>query len=227
MMHSTRRPPAFGRWISDADGRLRWHRFAVVLACGYLVFAATYLPINLFSVGRPASTLYLPGEEGLPFLPAFVYLYVLTYFVGAFLIVTVRDYYRFLRLAAATGVSLLMAYATYLLVPVYLERPHLEVNSVHTWLLSIIYLDKSYNHFPSLHVTLSWLAFHAAQVPRRARIALSVLVAALSVSTLFVKQHYVVDVVAGFALAWIAWWIGGASKRVRLPAGAATTRAPE
>ncbi len=195
----------FEHWLSDGEGRLRKRRFALVLAGFYVLFAATYLPINLFSVGRDAHTLFLPGEERLPFLPIFEYLYVLTYFMPVLLIVTVPDYATFRRLARAYGLTLLIAYTTYLVFPVWFERPHLEVTSLHTWLLSIEYLDKSYNHFPSLHVALSWLAVHASQVPRRSRIGLGVLATGISVSTVFVKQHYIVDVLYGCALAWVAW----------------------
>lgn len=207
------RAARYEEWLSDADGRLRKPRFAVMLVAGYVLFAATYLPISLFSVGRASATLYLPGEERLPFLPIFVYPYVLTHLVGALLIVTVRDYQRFLRMARATGLALLTAYATYLLFPVWLERPRLDVTSPHTWLLSIIYHDKSYNHFPSLHVTLSWLAVYASQVSRPTRVWLTVLTVGISASTVLVKQHYIADVLAGFTLAWVAWRL--AAPRVR------------
>ena len=193
------------RWVSDGEGRLHKPRFAVVLAVCYALFTVTYVSINVFSVGRDAHTLFLPGEERLPFLPIFEYLYVLTYFIAALLIVTIRDYVTFRRLARATGLLLMAAYTTYLLFPVYFERPHLEVTSLHTWLLSLEYLDKPYNHFPSLHVALSWLAVFASQVSRRSRAGLSVLAAGISVSTLFVKQHYIADVLYGFVLAWISW----------------------
>lgn len=195
------------QWMSDAEGRLRKPRFAVVLAVCYALFTATYLPINELSVGRAAHTLFLPGEERLPFLPIFEYLYVLTYFLAVLLVATICTYSAFRRLVRATAVSLLAAYTTYLLFPVYFERPLLQVSSLHTWLLSLEYLDKPYNHFPSLHVTFSWLAVHASQVSRRSRIGLSVLAAGISVSTVFVKQHYIADVLYGFALAWIAWWL--------------------
>ncbi|MEX2271201.1 MAG: phosphatase PAP2 family protein [Vicinamibacterales bacterium] len=195
------------RWLSDGRGGLRKRRFAVVLAEAYGLFAATYLPINAFSVDRAAYTLFLPGEERLPFLPIFEYLYVLTYFLPLFLIVTIRDYAAFRRLATAYGLTLLVAYTTYLLFPVYFERPHLEVSSLHTWLLSLEYRDKPYNHFPSLHVALSWLAVLGSQVSPRTRMALGVVATGISVSTLFVKQHYIADVLYGFAVAWVAWQI--------------------
>ncbi|MDO8500705.1 MAG: phosphatase PAP2 family protein, partial [Gemmatimonadaceae bacterium] len=113
----------------------------------------------------------------------------------------------FRRLVRATGLTLLIAYTTYLLFPVYFERPHLEVTSLHTWLLSHQYMDKHYNHYPSLHEALSWLADFASQVSRRSRFGLVVLAAGISVSTVFVKQHYIVDVLYGCALAWVAWWL--------------------
>jgi hypothetical protein len=47
---------------------LRKRRFGAVLAGLYVLFWATYMPINAFSVGRAAHTLFLPGEERLPFL---------------------------------------------------------------------------------------------------------------------------------------------------------------
>ncbi len=215
----------FERWLSDDAGALRRGRFALVLAVIYLVFWATYVPINLFSVGRPSYRPFLPGEERLPFLPVFEYLYVLILFVPVLLLVTVRSYARFVRLVRALAIALVVSYASFLLVPVYLERPSFEVTSLHTWLLSLQYLDKSYNHLPSLHVTLSWLAVHSAQCDRRTRLVLILLACGISISTLFVKQHYIVDVVLGYALAWGAWRLGaagwtGASARARPASGA-------
>ena len=204
-MSASWRAAGFERWLSDADGRLRKRRFAVALAGCYVLFAATYLPINAFSVGRSAHTLFLPGEERLPFLPIFEYLYVLSYFMPALLVVTVPDYSSFRRVVRAYVLTLLIAYTTYLLFPVYFERPRLEVSSFHTWLLSLAYLDKPYNQVPSLHVALTWLAVHASQVSRGPRVALAVLAVGISVSTVFVKQHYIADVLYGCALAWVAW----------------------
>ena len=53
------------RWMSGDDGRLRRPRLAIVLAVCYVLFTVTYVAINVFSVGRAAHTLFLPGEERL------------------------------------------------------------------------------------------------------------------------------------------------------------------
>lgn len=224
------------RWLSDKTGQLRGGPYAVALACLYVLFFGTYVPMNFFSVGRPAYTLFLPGEDRLPFLPVFEYLYVLTFFVPALVIVTVRDYARFTRLVRAFAIVLVVAYTTYLVFPVYFARPRLVVDSLHTWLLSLQYIDKPYNHLPSMHVTLSWLTVWASDVSRRSRIALAIVAIGISISTLFVKQHYLVDVIAGTVLAWASWQLAGRlsltasqskSYSAIEPAGLATTSAAE
>lgn len=222
----------FARWLATDDGSLRKRRFAIVLVGIYALFSGTYIPINLFSVGRHATVLYLPGEDRIPFLPIFEYLYVLTFLVPALLIVSVRTWERFVWLIRAFAIALVIAYSTYLIFPVYLERPNLEVTSLHTWLLSLQYLDKSYNHFPSLHVTLSWLAAQSAEGSGSFRTGVAVLAFGISIATVFVKQHYIVDVVFGYALAWGAWRCASAravaaSNRKMEPTGFATTSAAE
>ena len=127
------------------------------------------------------------------------------YWVPALLVVSVHDYASFRRLVRAYGLILLIAYTTYLVFPVYFERPHVEASSCDTFLISILYLDKPYNQFPSLHVAWSRLVVHASQLAGGPRAALGLLAAGISVSTVFVKEHYIVDVVYGFALAWGAW----------------------
>jgi membrane-associated phospholipid phosphatase len=216
-------------WLADPSGTLYRGRLALVLAGITAVFGAVYISINVYSVGRPAHTLFLPGEERLPFLPVFEYLYGLTCLAPALLIVSVRTYPQFVRLTRAFAIALLVAATTYLVFPVYMERPHLEVDSLHTWLLSLHYLDKPYNHFPSMHVIQSWLVVFSAEGSRRFRIALALVAVGISVSTLFVKQHYIVDVVYGYLLAWGAWKLAGvwASKRVMVPTGASTASAAE
>lgn len=187
------------------DGTLdRGTTMRFVLAA-YALFAATYLSINAYSVGRPAATLFLPGERRLPFVPEWEYAYVLGYLLPSLSVFALPDARRLARLLRAFALTLLVAYTTYLLFPVYFERPTLHVDSLATFLLSLEYLDKSYNHFPSLHVALSWLVYFACRDWPRCRGWLLPVVLAISVSTLFVKQHYLVDVLCGAALAAAAW----------------------
>ncbi len=72
--------------------------------------------------------------------------------------------------------------------------------------------DTSFNCFPSLHAAISTLCFFTWNEYRKIRsLATTNLVAATVLaiaggailSTLFIKQHYIADEIAGIALAWI------------------------
>ncbi len=82
--------------------------------------------------------------------------------------------------------------------------------------------DPSFNCFPSLHAavaTICWYAWHRYARQRKSTvvrvIAIGMLVVGIGVvlSTLFVKQHYIADEIAGILLAWgIGRWVFGITK---------------
>ena len=75
--------------------------FLVAFGAAYVLFVVTYLPINFYSVGRPAHELYLPGESSLPFIPEFEFLYVLGYALPAVAVFTVPSARHFSQLVVA------------------------------------------------------------------------------------------------------------------------------
>lgn len=216
---AARRPMSgLANWATRPDATPNRARVAIALTVAYAVFVGTYLPINMFSIGRDAHVLFLPWEARIPFIPEFEFIYILGYVFPVAAVFKLPDIHRFRQLVTAFPLTLVVAYATYLLFPVYLERPVLEVDSLATFMLSIEYLDPSYNHFPSLHVATSWLVYFACRHGiRRHKLFLGTVIG-ISVSTIFVKQHYVVDVVWGVVLATAAWVIAA-----RLPAAFAVT----
>jgi len=193
------------RWVEAPDGALDRRRAALVFVGVYLLFIATYLPINLFSVGRDAAQLWLPGEQNIPFVPEAEFIYVLGYLFPVLAVFRMPDVETFRRLLVAVGITLAVAYVTYLAFPVFLPRPTIEVDSLAKWLVSLEYNDPSYNHFPSLHVAFTWLIYLACRKAVRQPRALLVAAIAISVSTVFVKQHYIADIIYGLALAEVAW----------------------
>ena len=67
-------------------------------------------------------------------------------------------------------------------------------------------MDPPYNCFPSLHVAHSFVsALTCLRLHRRLGGVALVAASLVGLSTLFTKQHYVVDVVAGAALAYAAY----------------------
>jgi len=180
-------------------------RTATVAATAYAFFTATYLAVNAYSVGRPAATLYLPGETSVPFVPEFEFLYALGYILPVYAVFRIPTAMGVVQLLTAFLLTLGGAYVTYLVFPVYLERPVLVVDSIATYMLSLEYLDHSYNHFPSLHVALVWLGYLAARSGMRRPYVYAALAAGMSIAPVFIGQHYAVDLVAGAVLALAAW----------------------
>ena len=88
--------------------------------------------------------------------------------------------------------------------------------------------DPSFNCFPSLHAAVSVICFYAWYRYARLKpnritrgIAIGMLIVAIGVvlSTLFVKQHYIADEVAGIVLAWgIGRWMFDTFWKSRGPA---------
>lgn len=108
-------------------------------------------------------------------------------------------------LAALTVIAI--AYVGFLLYPTVLPRSEMVGEGFFARSLEVNYsLDPPYNCFPSLHV--AW-AFVAALTCYRVHrgvgfVALS-WAAIIGISTLFTKQHYVIDVIGGIAIAFAAY----------------------
>ena len=77
------------------------------------------------------------------------------------------------------------------------------------WGLRFLYsADPPYNCFPSLHVAHSFVsALTCYRVHRGVGIAAALCAALVGLSTLFTKQHYILDVIAGILLACVAYLV--------------------
>lgn len=172
------------------------------------IWAAGYFSISHIIENHPASTLpRLDLDERIPFIPEFVFIYLCIYplFLLPFFYIRNSAFFRIFSLAYIT--VMLVCYATYLTYPVAMERPFFEEQSFATWALRIVYnSDRPLNCFPSMHVAMSLLASLTIMEVHRVRGILALLLTLLiAVSTLFIKQHYILDVVAGMMLTLLVY----------------------
>jgi membrane-associated phospholipid phosphatase len=96
----------------------------------------------------------------------------------------------------------------FLLYPTAAPRPaEVPGDGFAAWSLRLAYeLDPPYNCFPSLHVAYACVsALTCYRVHRGVGRAAAVWAALIGVSTLYTKQHYVVDVIAGALAAYVAY----------------------
>ena len=109
----------------------------------------------------------------------------------------------------------MISFGFFLLYPTIAPRPaEVPGDGFAAWGLRFLYdADPPYNCFPSLHVAHSFVsALTCYRVHRKLGITAVLCAALVAISTLFAKQHYILDVVAGIllALSVFMYWSGEA-----------------
>lgn len=139
------------------------------------------------------------------------YLLAIPVWLAALIWGTIRmDRRTFRIMAVATLITVIVGVTTYLVYPTYVIRPDITSQTVVSDLLRWVYAhDQPYNALPSSHVYLTLLCglLWMRWKPRGRLLWLTGMLV-ISLSTLFTKQHYLLDVVSGLALAGLAYIIG-------------------
>ncbi|MCQ6563396.1 serine/threonine protein phosphatase [Paenibacillus mendelii] len=119
-------------------------------------------------------------------------------------------YYRTLL---SLCIGLIVCYVTCYFYQTMVIHPEIKGSGWLELMVQVIYnSDMPYNCLPSIHVLTSYLMFRSAYVFQPvARHVIRCLAVLIIVSTLFVKQHVVVDVFAGWLAAEITYWVAGFS----------------
>ena len=179
---------------------------AFTLAIGVIAIV-TSLFYDALNHGPYVLFLRSPLDDLIPVVGPFVVPYVSLrpfIYLSAVLFLLFRA--RIYRSAAlAMTVTLLVSYAFYVLLQTYIERPVLTGTDIFSQMIRDVYAgDQPFNDFPSLHASLSTIfAIHWWRVDRRIGLAVGVWTALIVLSTVFVKQHYVADMVGGVLLAFV------------------------
>ena len=151
-------------------------------------------------------------DRALPLIPSWAIVYGALYlFLILLPLFVVREDELIRRTVHAYLLVWITAYLFFFVVyPTAAPRPNgVSGEGFAVWGLRALYSsDPPYNCFPSLHVAHSFVsALACSRVHRRLGIIATIAAAFVAVSTLFTKQHYVLDVVAGGLLAFVAYGI--------------------
>jgi membrane-associated phospholipid phosphatase len=186
------------------DTILSLHFRLVVLALTLLAWLTVYFFVNRFQV-EPQSRLDLamPLDGKIPFVPQLALVYFSTYIfvIQPFIILTeARQFYWML---ASFGSITAIATLIHAAVPSKIERNEtLDTDGLSGKLINLFQKTcKPHGNFPSMHVALSVPVVGAnflAVGPTAGSIIL-VWAILIALSTLFTKQHYILDVLAGLA----------------------------
>ncbi|MGB8960319.1 MAG: phosphatase PAP2 family protein [Candidatus Aminicenantales bacterium] len=180
----------------------------------YLAYAVLFEALGFYAVTLPTRDLSLPLDRSLPVIPAFIWPYLLCYVFPFLPFFVIKDWHRFNRAVLALVLAVAAAFVVYLALPIAFPHPDLGTG-LSDRVLAFQFRTDFYpgaNKLPSLHVTFAWLVWLVCLkqgLGRWREIAILAVAVMISISTLFVRQHILVDVLVGTAWAFAAWWTAG------------------
>lgn len=161
-----------------------------------------------------AAVLETVVDKHIPFASCFIIPYMAWYaYVVFFLIyICIIDENAYWRLLASLIIGMLFSYGVFYIYPTCVPRPRLTGNDFFTSIVRWLYQkDNPYNCFPSIHVLNSMLvAIYVQKVEKfsnKVKGASCIIAASIVMSTVFIKQHVILDVVAGVLIAFILYMI--------------------
>lgn len=153
-------------------------------------------------------------DRSIPLVEGFVIPYVIWYpFIAiTMLYLCIKDRKNYFVTLVSYVLGLIVCYVTYVLFQTHVPRPVLVDDGFFTQILKLVYRhDQPFNAFPSIHVLSCYLmmkAIHMSTVKNwRNQLVIHSLSVTIIFSTLFVKQHVILDVVAGILVAELLYRI--------------------
>lgn len=180
--------------------------FAISISLAVII----YVVLN----NERGSVYYIPTfiDTAIPFNKYFVVPYIFWYFyvcitILYFAIFNEKKYFRLL-ICIVTG--MLVCFLIYYFYPTVVSRPTVYGNDIFAKAVRAIYnRDKPYNCFPSIHVLDSVLMAvylnREQKLSRELKIVSTLIAISIIFSTMFIKQHYFYDAVAGTILAYCVY----------------------
>lgn len=190
------------------------YRHAWVLLYGFI-----YMPWFIYLEQRPSVHYYLihsPLDDYIPFVEYFIVPYLLWFVfimaVGTYFFITDRKgFYRFTAFLF-TGMTLFLIICTVFPNGLHLRPQEFARDNLFTDLVRMLYrTDTPTNVLPSIHVFnsigASVAVAHSTALKKHRKIQYSchILSFLIILSTMFLKQHSVTDVIAAFAMACIIY----------------------
>jgi len=178
--------------------------YAKALGIFYVAWAVSFEVVGRYAATLPTSDLTSNWDRAIPFVSAFVWPYEACYVLPFVALFVLKDWHRFNIALVAIAGSNLVAFAVYLALPVAFPRPSLGTG-LSEQIVAMEYaadFSPGANKLPSMHVAISWI-IACAMLGQRGRIADAATlgtVSAITLSTVFIKQHLVVDAVTGLML---------------------------
>ena len=178
--------------------------------CLALTFGANFLAYNcgkLFD-GAFHYDITSAWDEKIPFIEAFSIIYILAYlqWILNYLLLAREDNGRLCaKIVIADVIAKLICFVFFAAFPTTLLRPEALSDGFFGFVTKIIFwADSPTNLFPSIHCLESWACFRAVlgmkKVPKWFVVFTFIFSVLVFLSTVFLKQHVLIDIIAGIAV---------------------------
>jgi membrane-associated phospholipid phosphatase len=199
---------------TNKDGTLSLNKriLFLVLVCGIQMI---YVPTSFRTTGGIEPKLSI---DIFPVWPIWIVPYMLCYplWLSSSLWAMLKMEDRLFRaLVIACLLMFAVANATFIFFPTYVRQMTFQGNDIFTLLLRMVHENWGrYSAFPSGHIYITTLLvlFFSRWYPRQRFLWILILIV-ISFSTLFTGQHYILDVLGGYGIAFAGyhfglWWVG-------------------
>lgn len=144
----------------------------------------------------------------IPFVPTFVYFYILWFLLLVLIPLLLLKYDKkvFDRYVVTAFVYTILEIIIFLILPTTMDRAEFTVTNLSTWIISIIYkVDYPVrNLLPSGHCSFAYLfimsVFDLKKLDKKYKIIIMIVSLLIVLSTLFIKQHVVVDLLGSLVI---------------------------
>jgi membrane-associated phospholipid phosphatase len=185
------------------------YRHFLFAALGWLVFFVSFFVLK--RAISPVHYIHSPIDDLIPFFPASVFAYCLwyIYLFIPLLYFGLKSKSDFIRLQGYIFIGMAFCVIFYVFYPNAINfRPEVKANDFSTWLASLLFsVDSSNMVTPSMHV-FDAFAMHfglcessLTRSDKRLHIISFIIAALITVSTVLLKQHSVIDIFWGIVLA--------------------------
>lgn len=202
----------FGRWYHKCIGQLIPDYALVPLVLCWMFNSLVYTGTQILCAGAKHYDFTSKFDRQVPFVKEWIWIYVICFgFWGInYILISREGKEHFYRFVSADMLSRFICGIFFVLVPTTNERPEVLGTDISSHLVRFIYsMDRPTNLFPSIHCLVSWFCFiglaRSQKIPKWYKAFSFVFAILVCCSTQFTKQHYMIDVFAGIAIAQMCY----------------------
>lgn len=205
----------FSEWYqAHMEKYIPSYAFFSLISC-FAVNCLVYWATQLLASGMYHYDLTTAFDRAVPFVPQWVSIYILSYpfWVISYALTSKHNSKEFwYRFVFADILARIVCGIIFVAFPTTNIRPETAGSGLLDLAMDFIYImDEPYNLFPSIHCLASLMCYlgirKCADIPRWYRLSTLLFAILIFASTQFTKQHYIVDVAGGIAVALICFAI--------------------